>query len=817
MKHLLFLLLFPLFVYSQYCPLIGPDLNLPCGVTQTTLTADLSQCGQGANPNGTSNYNVTTIPYVTQTNNGTLVPLGDDVQSNTFNIGFTFCYYGSIYTQFRIGSNGWISLGAGVQPGTFTSVGIPNAGAAVPKNCIMGPWQDWNPGVGGQVRYQVQGVAPCRKLVVSWIGVPMYSCTNLQGTFHIVIYESTNVIENYIANKPNCPQWANGTAVQGVHNLTGTQAVTVLGRNSTQWTAVNDARRYTPSGPVIQPVLTWYQVGNPVSIGTGQSITVTPPLGGAYYTCHLEYGACNAGWSTCNQQGVGLGPDTIHVVPTPVLPTPNVVINNPLCNNSCDGSILVTPVGGNGVQTISWNGNQTGLNPTGLCAGTYLFTLSDATGCNYNGTATLIAPPPLQQPSIVPTNPLCFGYCDGSAVVNPNDGIAPYTFVWSNGQTTQTATNLCSGNYSVTVYDVNNCPATQNTTLVDPPIVTINQITGLDTVCYNSTINLYNVSSVLPNLGYLWTTTIGNITLGQGTNQINLDVTGVNGGFYTNALSVIGINQLGCQSLPQTFTIVDLNILPVIDPVGPFCEYDECITLMSNPSGGNFSGNNVWGDQYCPTNGFIGLDQVNYTYNQSGCWFDTSILVQVFPRPLLTPVVNGVVGENDEYHELCEGDTITDVFDAISVSGGFNEWYHFGDTTVNQTLNITWDQDGIFQFNVVRWDNGCVSNPQNFVVTIELCPNEIFYIPNAFTPDGDERNNTFKPVITSGVDIFNYSFYIYNRWGQVIWESYNPNTGWDGTFNTIMCQDGAYTWKLKFKTPKTDEIKEFLGSFTLIR
>jgi gliding motility-associated-like protein len=817
MKNLLLLLLFPFFVYSQYCPLIGPDLNLPCGVTQTTLTADLSQCGQGANPNGTSNYNVTTIPYVTQTNNGTLVPLGDDVQSNTFNIGFTFCYYGSIYTQFRIGSNGWISLGAGVQPGTFTSVGLPNVGAAVPKNCIMGPWQDWNPGIGGQIRYQVQGVAPCRKLVVSWIGVPMYSCTNLQGTFHIVIYESTNVIENYIANKPNCPQWANGTAVQGVHNLTGTQAVTVPGRNSTQWTAVNDARRYTPSGPVIQPVLTWYQVGNPVSIGTGQSITVTPPLGGAYYTCHLEYGACNAGWSTCNQQGVGLGPDTIHVVPTPVLPTPNVVINNPLCNNSCDGSILVTPVGGNGVQTISWNGNQTGLNPTGLCAGTYLFTLSDASGCNYNGTATLIAPPPLQQPTILPTDPTCFGYCDGSATVNPVDGVAPFTYLWNNNQTTQTATNLCSGNYSVTVYDANNCPATQNTTLVDPSMVTINQITGSDTVCYNSTTNLYDITSVFPNLGYVWSTTIGNITSGQGTNQINLDVTGVNGGLYTNALSVIGVNQLGCQSLPQTFTIVDLNILPVIDPVGPFCEYDECITLMANPSGGNFSGMNVWGDQYCPNNGFIGIDQVNYTYNQSGCWFDTSTIVQVYPRPLLTPVVNGVVGENNEYHELCEGDTITDVFDAISVSGGFNEWYHFGDTTVNQTLNITWDQDGIFQFNVVRWDNGCVSNPQNFVVTIELCPNELFYIPNAFTPDGDERNNTFKPIITSGVDLFNYSFYIYNRWGQVIWESYNPNTGWDGTCNAIMCQDGVYTWKLRFKTPKTDEIKQFIGNFTLIR
>ena len=81
MKQLLILFLFPLFIYSQYCPFIGPDLNLPCGVTQTTLTADLSQCGQGSNPNSTTNYNVSQITYVPQTNNGQLVPLGDDVQS----------------------------------------------------------------------------------------------------------------------------------------------------------------------------------------------------------------------------------------------------------------------------------------------------------------------------------------------------------------------------------------------------------------------------------------------------------------------------------------------------------------------------------------------------------------------------------------------------------------------------------------------------------------------------------------------------------------------------------------------------------------
>jgi len=804
--------------FAQYCPYLGPDQLLPCGVGTTTLTADLSQCGPGGpNPNQTTNYGVTNIPYVAQTNTGTQVFLGDDAISQPQNIGFTFCFFGNTYTQFYIGSNGWIGFSGG-QPATFASVAIPNMGLNVPKNCIMGPWQDWHPGIGGQIRYQVSGVAPCRKLTVSWINVPMYLCTNLQGNFHIVIYESTNVIESHIQSKPNCPNWALGTAVQGIHNQPGTIGITVPGRNSTQWSTQNNSHRWTPSGPTVQPVLTWYQVGNPNPIGTGPTITVTPPPAGANYTCHLVYPICNAGWSTCNV-GIGnLGPDTVFVAPGPPnLPPPNVVANDPHCNNGCDGDIIITPNGGTGVTTISWNQPGTNFSLINLCAGTYTYNLVDAAGCTYSGSATLLNPPPLQSPQFVNTNPTCFGYCDGTSTVNPIDGVAPYTFLWGNSQTTQTATNLCSGQQNVTVYDQYNCPAQGTTTLIDPPMVTINQITGLDTVCYNSTINPYGITSLFPNLGYVWVNTIGNITTGQGTSQINLDVTGVNGGFYNSALSVIGVSQLGCQSLPETINLVVLNILPSINQVGPFCEYDNCINLNGTPQGGIFSGLNVWNGQYCPNNGFIGLDVVNYNYIQSGCLFNTSINVQVYPRPLISPVVNGVVFENTEYHEICEGDTITDIFDAVSASGGYNEWYSFGDTTISQTLNITWDQDGIFQFQVVRWDNGCVSNPENFVVTLELCPNEIFYIPNAFTPNGDERNNTFKPIITSGVDVFNYVFVIYNRWGQIIWESYNPNIGWDGNYDDKPCQDGVYTWKLRFKTPKTDKINEFIGNLTIIK
>ena len=275
MRFFTFLLFFTisLFAKSQYCPSLGQDQFLPCGVGSTTLTADLSQCGPGGlNPNQTTDYSVSNIPYIAQTNTGTQLTMTDYSQQGPFNIGFNFCFFENTYNQFYVGSNGWVSFSAG-QPTTFTSVGIPSNLTTTPKNCIMGPWQDWHPGLGGQIRYQLSGTAPCRKLTISWINVPMYSCTTLLGTFHIVIYESTNVIENYIQNKPSCLTWPTtnpGFAVQGIHNLAGTFAVTVPGRNGSVWTATNDAYKYTPNGPSISPTLTWYQVGNPVSIGTGQ-------------------------------------------------------------------------------------------------------------------------------------------------------------------------------------------------------------------------------------------------------------------------------------------------------------------------------------------------------------------------------------------------------------------------------------------------------------------------------------------------------------------------------------------------------------------
>lgn len=314
------------------CPSLGPDQYLPCGQTQATLNANFSTCIPSTiTANLTNTYAVTNIPFAPQPTVGaTNVVLSDDSGTGALPIGFSFCFFGNTYTQFYIGSNGWISFTAG-QSTAFTSASIPSGAGNMPKNCIMGPWQDWHPGIAGgpYICYQTLGVAPCRRLVVTWRNVPMYSCTSTKGTFQIVIYEATNHIENHITAKNSCA-WAGGTAVQGIHNLPGTIGITVPGRNSTVWTTANNAHRWTPAGAAVTPTINWYLVGNPVPIGTGTTIVVTPAVTGNSYTCKYTYGQCHAGFEVCSSSPLNTN-DTVFVMPqSAIIPT----ITAPTCIGS---------------------------------------------------------------------------------------------------------------------------------------------------------------------------------------------------------------------------------------------------------------------------------------------------------------------------------------------------------------------------------------------------------------------------------------------------------------------------------------------------
>jgi hypothetical protein len=211
---------------------------------------------KGANEQGLANVPVTlwgrrTDPYeityptystAAAFNSGTVIPSSDDVTHGPFNIEFTFTFFGNNYTQFYVGSNGWIGFSPGQTTG-YVAQYIPNASS--PMNCILADWEDLLPGATN-IYYTTIGTAPNRKLVVSFNNVPHYSCGGNLHTFQFVLNETSGVIDINYQSKPQCGA-SNATA--GLVNSNNTNVVPVGGRNASQWTASNLSIRFTPSPP----------------------------------------------------------------------------------------------------------------------------------------------------------------------------------------------------------------------------------------------------------------------------------------------------------------------------------------------------------------------------------------------------------------------------------------------------------------------------------------------------------------------------------------------------------------------------------------
>ena len=84
--------------------------------------------------------------------------------------------------------------------------------------------------------------------------------------------------------------------------------------------------------------------------------------------------------------------------------------------------------------------------------------------------------------------------------------------------------------------------------------------------------------------------------------------------------------------------------------------------------------------------------------------------------------------------------------------------------------------------------------------TVQVDDVIIFYVPNAFTPDGDDNNNIWQPQFHSGYDPYDYHCMVFNRWGEVVWESFDASAGWNGYYGgNGLVQDGTYVWKIDFK------------------
>lgn len=199
-----------------------------------------------------TNYSYNQIPYKYYTlTNPLVVNTSDDYNAGPYNIPFAFNFYGNNYASFIISTNGCMIFGNDalantVSPWNFNQP-LPNANFPI-KNAILGLYHDMDNTAGsGSISYSVIGAAPYRKMLVMFNDQQHFTqnyCSGIKSSFQMMIYETLNIIDVQIKNKPVCTAWNNGNAISGIVDNTGLNYTVAY--NTSQWTATNQGWRYAP-------------------------------------------------------------------------------------------------------------------------------------------------------------------------------------------------------------------------------------------------------------------------------------------------------------------------------------------------------------------------------------------------------------------------------------------------------------------------------------------------------------------------------------------------------------------------------------------
>ncbi len=365
------------------------------------------------------------------------------------------------------------------------------------------------------------------------------------------------------------------------------------------------------------------------------------------------------------------------------------------CDGSSDGSASIAGTGGTVPYTYQWSSNafnQTTATATGLSAGTYLVTVTDANGCSDIETVSVSEPAPVQL--TINSSPVnCLGGNDGSASVVATGGSGNYTYQWNTGGTSATLNNLSAGNYTVNVFDDNNCTASINVAVSEPATAVTAIISSLPVDCNGDT---NGSASVTPSGGtgsytYQWDAAAGNQTTptanGLGAGSYSVLVTDVNGCSAMLSTSISQPSALSISAAPQSTGCAGGN--------------DGSASAVATGGTPNTAGNYT----YQWSNGQIGpfatgLAGGSYSVivtDINGCTAATNVTIQE-PAPLITAILGTDV--------TCFGDSDGGV--NVSVNGGVTPYvYDWSPNAGGQNSgNINNLPIGIFTVTVTD-ANGC--------------------------------------------------------------------------------------------------------------
>lgn len=453
-------------------------------------------------------------------------------------------------------------------------------------------------------------------------------------------------------------------------------------------------------------------------------------------------------WSTTPIQtlttATGLSPGTWQVVvtdsracmdsATTLITSPTALqvtatANDVSCFGLSDGAASGSFSGGTPPYSYSWNTTplQTTQAITGIPAGIYNFTVNDANGCSHTASVVVRQPTALSG-TLNPTQPLCHGGSDGSIGATISGGIAPYSYLWTGGQTSTSIFQLTIGSYSLTVTDANACTLTLSTQLTEPSPLQAN-ITGFNLTCLSPPNN--GAASVNPTGGtapytYLWTG-------GSFPTQAN------NTGFAAGTWSVQVLDDNNCMT--QASVVLHAPQRPTAHAGRDtfFCAGSGGIQIQGLGQGGQAP----YSFQWSPNNGSLSNanapnpianpDSITVYYlivtDAAGC--SSVVPDQVVVSPIDLPLVDA--GPDEDY---CLSGPAVFISGSVTnpASGGYSwQWLPstglFCDTcpTTYASPNIT----TIYTLTVTHLASGCSSDSTTLntqsSVTITVKPRPIVY------------------------------------------------------------------------------------------
>ncbi|MBS1743321.1 MAG: gliding motility-associated C-terminal domain-containing protein [Bacteroidetes bacterium] len=492
-----------------------------------------------------------------------------------------------------------------------------------------------------------------------------------------------------------------------------------------------------------------------------------------------------------------------------------VSMTEPLCFGNANGVISLTASGGLApyqyAQSPFTNFQSSGTF-NNLPQGTYTFRVQDAAGCIKDTTVTLNQPT-LLTANAVATAGTCNGN-DGQILVTGNNGTPNYSYSLDGTSFQSSNTFIVSGASgtgapfgNITVQDNNGCLAVAplvNVTLIDNMGTLF--IGNDTTICAEQPVTMQ--PQVVPQATVFTWSTIPNPILDSTLNDTNIKNPVAS---PLDTVTYVLVAQWGVCSRTDTMTInVKLKPIPDAGQDTAVCHDKPIAYLHGTASHLSGTVNYEWSDTmhlqtpHAANTLAAPTDTETFTLTVTdnyGCNFSVQdVMVVVVQPPVPAFAGNDTIAVINEPHQLL-------------ASGGVSySWTPSAPLNFSNIQNplAVLDHDQMFVVTVTD-QAGCVGTDN---VYVQVYPGPGYHIPTAFTPNGDGLNDRFR-VIPAGIAYTDY-FRIFNRYGQLVFETNQWLKGWDGSFQGKLQPMGNYVWILKGKD-KNGKVIEMKGTVLLIQ